>query len=336
MTIKVCALGDFFLAPDLFPERLAKFCGNDIDLTVHKMPPGPMISGEHGDAIREYSGEDDQVIEWAKDADALLVHIAPVSRRVIEALPNLKFIGVGRGGPVNVDQAAVADRNIVLANAPGRNAGAVAEFTIGAIISTSREISMGTQEMKANEWSRVHYHYENTGLELSEMTIGLIGYAHIGRIVGRLLSAFGAKVIFFDPYQEENEDDKKLGIKKVDLDELCRSSDTVSLHTRLTDETANMCDDHFFSKLKPNCLLVNTARGELVDQDALLNHLNSGSVGAAFLDTFNPEPPKRDDPLIHHPKVFTTPHIAGASKTSAHIAVNVISKALADWINANK
>jgi D-3-phosphoglycerate dehydrogenase / 2-oxoglutarate reductase len=336
MTVKVCALGDFFLAPNLFSESLKQNFGDDIEFTVQKMPPGPMISGEHGDAIREYSGNEDQVIEWAKDADALLIHIAPVSRHVIEALPNLKFIGVGRGGPVNVDLAAAAERNIVIANAPGRNAGAVAEFTVGAIINTSREIAMGTMEMKANEWSRVHYHYENTGLELSEMTIGLIGYAHIGRIVGRLLSAFGAKVIFFDPYQDETEEDKKLDITKVDLDELCRSSDTVSLHTRLTDETTNMCDDQFFSKLKPNCILVNTARGELVDQNALLEHLNSGSVGAAFLDTFNPEPPQSDDPLIHHPKVFTTPHIAGASKTSAHIAVNVISKALADWISDNK
>ena len=284
MTVKVCALGDFFLAPELFPEILKRYCGDEIEFAVHKMPPGPMISGEHGDAIREYSGNEDQVIEWAKDADAVLVHIAPVSRRVIDALPNLKFIGVGRGGPVNVDQAAAAERNIVLANAPGRNAGAVAEFTVGAIISTSREIAMGTMEMKANEWSRVHYHYENTGLELSEMTIGLIGYAHIGRIVGRLLCAFG----------------------------------------------------DFFSKLKPGCILINTARGELVDQKALLEHLISGSVGAAFLDTFNPEPPQSDDPLIHHPKVFTTPHIAGASKTSAHIAVNVISKALSEWINDNR
>ena len=336
MTVKVCALGDFFLAPNIFSEKLKETFGEEIDFTVHKMPPGPMISGEHGDAIREYSGEEDQVIEWARDADALLVHIAPVSRRVIDALPNLKFIGVGRGGPVNVDLEAAAERNITITNAPGRNAGAVAEFTIGAIISTSREIAMGTMEMKANQWSRVHYHYENTGLELSEMTIGLIGYAHIGRIVGRLLSAFGAKVIFFDPYQEQTEEDEKLGIIKVELDELCRSSDTISLHTRLTAETNNMCDGDFFSKLKPGCLLVNTARGELVDQEALLEHLNFGSVGAAFLDTFNPEPPQSDDPLIHHPKVFTAPHIAGASKTSAHIAVNVISKALADWINNNK
>ena len=335
MTVKVCALGDFFLAPELFSKRLKIICGQEIDLTVYKMPLAPMISGEHGDAIREYSGNEEQVIEWAKDADALLVHIAPISRRVIDALPNLKFIGVGRGGPVNVDQAAVSERNILLTNAPGRNAGAVAEFTIGAIISTSRKIASGTREMKANQWSRVHYHYESTGLELSEMTVGLIGYAHIGRIVGRLLSAFGAKVIFFDPYQDQTEEDNKHGIEKVDLDELCRTSDTISLHTRLTNETTNMCDGDFFSKLKPGCLLVNTARGELVDQKALLEHLNNGSVGAAFLDTFNPEPPQNDDPLIHHPNVLTTPHIAGASKTSAHVAVDKISKALADWINNN-
>ncbi len=336
MTIKVCALGDFFLAPELFPERLKKFCGDNIELSVHKMPPAPMISGEHGDAIREYSGDEDQVIEWARGADALLVHIAPISRRVIDALPNLKFIGVGRGGPVNVDQEAIKERNIALANAPGRNAGAVAEFTVGAIISASREMTTGTLEMRANEWSRVHYHYENTGLELSEMTVGLIGYAHIGRIVARLLSAFSTNVIFYDPYQEESEEDRKLGIQKVDLDELCKKSDTISLHTRLTDETANMCNDDFFTKVKPGCLFINTARGELVDQEALLAHLNSGSVGGAFLDTFNPEPPASDDPLIHHPNVFTTPHIAGASKTSAHNAVNVVSRALAEWISQNK
>lgn len=336
MTIKVCALGDFFLAPELFQKRVINFCGNGIDLTVHKMSPGPMISGEYGDTIREYSGKEEEVIELAREANAILIHIAPISRRVINALPNLKFIGVGRGGPVNVDQAAAIERNIFLANAPGRNAGAVAEFTVGVIISTSRKIAMGTQEMRANEWSRSHYHYENTGLELSEMTIGLIGYANIGKIVGRLLSAFGAKVIFFDPYQELTQEDKKLGIMKVDLDELCRSSDTISFHTRLTNDTENMCDDSFLSKLKPNCLLINTARGELINQRSLLKYLKLGSVGGVFLDTFNPEPPMINDPLIHHPKVFSTPHIAGASKTSAHVAVDAISKALAGWIHDNK
>lgn len=336
MTIKVCALGDFFLAPDLFPERIKQFCGDDVELTVHKMPPGPMISGDKGDAIREYSGKEDQVIEWAQDADVLLVHIAPVSRRVIDALPNLKFIGVGRGGPVNVDQDALKERGIVLANAPGRNANAVAEFTIGAIITASREIAVGDREMRDGIWGRNHYHYENTGLELSEMTIGLIGYAHIGKIVGRLLSAFSANVIFFDPYQQESDEDRVLGIKKVDFETLCRTSDTISLHTRLTGETANMCGEDFFEKLKPGCLFINTARGELVDQAALLKALEKGSLGGAVLDTFNPEPPKPNDPLFQHPKILTTPHIGGASKTSAHNAINMIARELAEWIDKNK
>ncbi len=336
MAIKVCALGDFFLAPDLFPERLKKFCGDNIDLSVHKMPPGPMISGEHGDAIREYSGKEEQVIEWAEGADALLVHIAPISRRVIEALPDLKFIGVGRGGPVNVDQAALLERNITLANAPGRNANAVAEFTIGAIISASREITNGAMEMRAGQWSRVHYHYENTGLEISEMTVGLLGYAHIGKIVARLLRAFGAKVIFYDPYQEETEEDRKNGIKKVDFDTLCQTGDTLSLHTRLTAETADMCNESFFSKLKLGCLFINTARGELVDQAALLKALDAGSIGGACLDTFNPEPPNPNDPLFNHPKLLATPHIAGASKTSAHNAIDMISQQLAKWIDQNR
>lgn len=336
MTIKVCALGDFFLTPDIFPERLNKICGDQIELSVHKMDAGPMISGEHGDPIREYSGNEEQVIECAQGADALLVHIAPVSRRVIEALPNLKFLGVGRGGPVNVDKNAIAERNIVLTNAPGRNANAVAEFTIGAILNSSREITIGAMEMKNDVWSRVHYHYENTGLEISEMTVGLIGYSHIGKIVARLLNAFGAKIIFFDPYQEESDEDQKNDIKKVSLDALCRTSDVISLHPRLTNETESMCDDNFFSKLKAECLLVNTARGELIDQTALCRALDAGKLGAAFLDTFNPEPPLPNDPLIMHPKVFSTPHIAGASKTSAHNAVEMIARDLASWINDQK
>jgi len=330
MPLRVCVLGDRFVLPELIPDLIRQALGDQAEVSIAQLewPDGETISGKPGDAIREYSGRADDVIRLARGADALIVHMAPITREVIDALPELKFVAVCRGGPVNVDAQAAQERGIHLARAPGRNANAVAEFTIGALIAGSRSLVTAATEVRNGVWSRGHYRYADASIELAEMTVGLIGYSHVGRKVGHLLKAFSAHVLFADPYQEPDDTDSALGIEKVDLEALCARSDVVSVHARLTDATRKMCDAAFFARLKDQCVFINTARGELVDEAALLAELESGKVRMAILDTFDPEPPAPDSALVRHPNVIATPHLAGASRTSAHIVARMVVEEL--------
>lgn len=334
MKRKICVLGDRFLLPDLFHDPIKRAVGDETSLTTHQLdwPDSETIAGSPGGAIREFSGRVEEVIEKAAGADALIVHMAPVPAQVFRALPQLKFLAVCRGGPVNVDVDSAAANGVYLVRAPGRNANAVAEFTVGALIGGTRSLVSGASETRSGIWSRGHYRYADSSAELCDMVVGLIGYSHIGRKVGKLLSAFGTKVLFSDPYQECDRADCANGVEKVSLGELCARADAVSLHARLTDETRKMCDKAFFNSLSAGSVFINTARGELVDEGALLMALHAGSVHTAILDTFDPEPPSSDSPLLLHPNVIATPHLAGASRTSAHIAAGMVAQDLGRWM----
>lgn len=334
MKKKICVLGDRFLMPELFLDPIKRVVEDNATLVTDQLdwPDGETISGSPGESIREYSGSAEEVIDKAAGADALIVHMAPVPAEVFSALPNLKFLAVCRGGPVNVDVAAAAAHGVHVVRAPGRNANAVAEFTVGALVGGTRGLVSGALETRSGIWSRSHYRYACSSLEVCDMTVGLIGYAHIGRKVGRLLAAFGANVLFADPYQECDQADLAHGIEKVTLEALCARADAVSLHARLTDETRKMCDPAFFASVKPGSVFINTARGELVDEAALLKALDDGTVRTAVLDTFDPEPPVSDNPLLLHPNVIATPHLAGASRSSAHIAAAMIADDLGRWM----
>ncbi len=319
MTRWVCIIGDNFMLPAMFEQKLVAALGEDA-LAIRKhtqnWPGEPLVHGyaEAGmDGLKEYIGEADAILSMIGDAEVLITHLAPVSRDMLTRLPNLKIIAVSRGGPVNINMEACRESGVLVVNTPGRNASAVAEFTIGAILTETRKIRTGHEALRAGTWRDDLYRADTTGRELCELTVGIVGYGAIGRLVVPLLKVFGCRILVHDPYASLSTEDSAAGVTMVPLDELLRQSDVVSLHPRVTPETTGMMDADAFAKMKEGSILVNTTRGALCDEDALLKALTDGPLEAAVLDTFAVEPVPAGHPLLELPNVTLTPHIAGAS-----------------------
>ena len=280
---------------------------------------GYAVAGLEG--LKEYFGTPGGVVDFVGDAEILVTHLAPLPRSVFIRLPRLRLVAVARGGPVNVDMAAAREFNVRVVNAPGRNASAVAEFTIGAILAETRKIRAGHEALRVGVWRGDLYRAELTGRELSELTIGVVGYGHVGTRVVTLLRAFGARILVCDPYVALLAEDLAAGVEPVEFAQLLAEADVVTLHARVTAKTTGMIDARALARMKPGALLVNTARGPLCDYAALYDALRSGALGGAMLETFAIEPAPPDWPLLRLPNVTLTPHIAGASlRTVANAA----------------
>ncbi|MDE3176925.1 MAG: 2-hydroxyacid dehydrogenase, partial [Pseudomonadota bacterium] len=325
MAREVAIIGDYFMLPEAFEEKLRAACGDGVVVRARKdnWPDEPM---EHGYAVagmeglKEYFGGADDVVEFIGEAEILITHLAPMSGAMLARLPKLKMIAVSRGGPVNIDMKAARARGVLVVNTPGRNSSAVAEFTLGAILSETRKIRVGHEALRKGEWRGDLYRADTTGRELNEMTVGVIGYGKIGTKVVRLLRAFGARILVHDPYIQLSAEDVAAGVKLVGFDQLLQEADVVTMHARVTAETTRMMNAEAFARMKPDAIFVNTARGPLCDYDALYAALTQGEIAGAMLETFGVEPVPADWPLLQLPNVTLTPHIAGASVRTVTIA----------------
>jgi D-3-phosphoglycerate dehydrogenase len=327
MSSSIAIVGDRFMLPSVFAERIAVACGNGVYIRTLEQPwpDEPMEHGYAGstlDGLKEFMGHPDEIADFIGDATLLVTHLAPISRAMLERLPMLKFIAVSRGGPVNIDMQAARDHNVLVVNTPGRNASAVAEFTIGAILAETRLIRSGHEALRAGEWRGDLYRADRTGRELGEMTVGIVGYGAIGGRVVKLLKAFGCKLLVADPYVQLSAADRNDGVEHVALEQLLTCADVISLHARVTRETAGFIGRDALAQVKKGAFLINTARGPLVDYQALYDALASGQLGGAMLDTFAVEPVPPDWPLLRLPNVTLTPHIAGASVRTVTIAAD--------------
>jgi D-3-phosphoglycerate dehydrogenase len=216
---------------------------------------------------------------------------------------------------------AARERGIKVVNTPGRNASAVAEFTIGAILAETRNITRGHDALRRGDYRGDLYRADMAGRELSESTVGLIGYGEVGRRVVSYLKAFGCRILVCDPYVQLSAEDLRDGVMQCDLNRLLADSDVVSLHPRVTAETTGMMNAVTLRQMKKDATLINTARGPLMDYAALYDVLSSGHLRGAMLETFSVEPVPPDWPLLSLPNVTLTPHIAGASvKTVTYAA----------------
>jgi D-3-phosphoglycerate dehydrogenase len=224
-------------------------------------------------------------------------------------------------------------RGIRVVNAPGRNASAVAEFTIGAIIAETRMITRGHDALRRGKWRGDLYRADLTGQELSEMTVGVIGYGAIGSRVVRLLKVFGCRILVCDPYVQLSAGDLRDGVIQTSLDRLLAESDVVTLHPRVSAETAKMMNAESLSLMKRGAYLVNTARGPLVDYAALLAALKSGHLRGAMLETFDIEPLPEDSPWFELPNVTLTPHIAGASVKTVSYAAGLVAEEVRRYLD---
>ena len=261
------------------------------------------------------------------DYDGMIVRSATkVTADVLKQPGRLRAIGRAGTGVDNIDLEAATRAGIVVMNTPGGNSVAAAELTIAHLLSLARNVSQASAELREGRWERKKY----MGLELSGKVLGVVGLGRIGREVARRANGMRMQVLGFDPFvsRETAED---LGVEYTTLDELIERSDCITLHVPRTDETHHIIDAAALSRMKPGVLLINCARGGLIDETALLEALESGHVGGAALDVFETEPPT-DLRLVAHPRVVATPHL-GASTREAQVRVGTeIAEKIRDYL----
>jgi len=249
------------------------------------------------------------------DADALLVRSAvKVNSDVLAQAPKLKVIGRAGVGVDNVDLPAATAAGVLVMNTPGGNAVSVAEHTLGLMLSMARSLPQAVASTKAGKWEKKKF----MGTELRGKTLGVLGLGSIGREVVLRARGFEMKIVASDPYVN-SQSAADLGVTLVEQAELYAKSDYITVHVALTKETNGMLNDAAFAKMKTGVRIVNCARGELVDGEALARAIQSGKVAGAALDVFQVEPPPAGDPLLALETVLATPHIGGSTEEAQEI-----------------
>ena len=272
-----------------------------------------LLRAEAGWIVDARSGrKPDALAADLADADALLVRSATtVDAHLLSAASRLRIVGRAGTGVDNIDVAAASARGILVVNAPGANSISVAEHACALMLALARSVPAADRAMKDARWEKQKF----LGSELRGKTLGIAGLGRIGQEVAQRARAFGMRIVAHDPFIAK-EIATALGVELMPLEEMCATVDYLTLHLPATPETKHLFDDERFAKCRPGIRLVNTARGELVDEAALRRAIASGIVAAAALDVFETEPPK-DWSLAQLPQVIATPHIA-ASTEEAH------------------
>jgi D-3-phosphoglycerate dehydrogenase / 2-oxoglutarate reductase len=261
------------------------------------------------------------------EADALLIRSAvKVTSEILEKAPKLRVIGRAGVGVDNVDQESATTRGVVVMNTPGGNAISVAEHTLALMLALARSVSNASTSTKSGKWEKKKF----LGTELNGKTLGVIGLGNIGMQVARRARSFGMTLVACDPFVSPQLA-KDLGVEMVDLERLYASSDYISLHLAVTDETKNLLNREAFAKMKDGVRIVNCARGELLDEAALEEALNSGKVAGAALDVFAQEPP-HGSPLLRHENVIATPHIGGSTEEAQEAIGIRIAEQVRDYL----
>lgn len=265
-----------------------------------------------------------QLIGALENAEGYLAGVEKVSRSVIEAAPRLRAISRNGVGIDNVDMAAAGDRGIQVLRAEGVNARGVAELTLGHMLAACRRIDFHAHALRNHAWQR------RKGLELHGRTAGIVGCGRIGRMVAEMCLAFGMTVRAYDPYADSAY--RPSGdFSFVTLAELLGVSDIISLHAPVPGDGRPLLDRTSFEKMKPGVIVVNTARFELLDPQAVRTSLDNGTVAVLTLDAFQSEPPP-DWSLIDHQNVIATPHIGGFTQESVdrvtEVAIDNLLRAL--------
>lgn len=279
--------------------------------------------GHNVEIHSERNENEEEIINRAKDADVIAVSNIPITKKIIDACSNLKMISVAFTGVDHIDMNTCREKNIIVSNAAGFSTESVAELTIGMIISTYRKIAGGDTITRMGG-SRMDF----LGTELNGKTIGIIGTGAIGQRVAELARAFKCNVLGYCRNPKDID-----GIKFTDKETLLKHSDIVSLHVPLTEETKNMISDKEFSLMKPDSILINTARGPVVSKEALYDALSSHKIAGAAVDVYDVEPPlPTDDILFHAPNLLMLPHIAYATNESFTKRLEIVIDNILKWL----
>jgi D-3-phosphoglycerate dehydrogenase len=242
------------------------------------------------------------------DMDGYIAGLDWIDRSAILSARRLKVIARYGVGVDSVDLAAARQRGIIVTNTPGANSVSVAELAVGMMLALARNLVIADQATKAGQWPRLN------GVSLENKTVGILGFGSIGKIVAKRLGGFDCNILAYDP--ELAEGPAEYGVQLLSQNEVVGQSDFLTLHCSLGEQNRGMVNANFLARMKPGAFLINTARGELVDENALLQALQSGHLRGAALDVFSKQPPDPDNPLLALPQVIATPH-TGAHSDSA-------------------
>jgi D-3-phosphoglycerate dehydrogenase len=326
MTIRVLVAGDHFVLNRLLIEAVRARAPRELEFAELTLD-WPLVPFGRVAEVDEASGTEDQLIEALDGAEICLTQMAPLTRRVIAAAPRLKLIGIGRGGPVNANLKAAAEHGVAVCCAPGRNANATAEHTLGMILAAARRIPQTHVELAAGRWRSDYYRYDEVGIELRGSTVGLVGGGAVGHRVAELLAAFGAHVLIHDPYLTDG------GVADlVSLDELLSRAQVLTLHARVTPETTGMIGAARLAALPAGSIIVNCARGALLDYEAVCDAIEAGHLFGAAFDVFPEEPIPAGSRLLSTPGIVLTPHLAGASRQTAANAADILAGDVARYL----
>lgn len=288
--------------------------------------PGDMTWGELetlGDVTIYDRTAAADVVERCRGAQIVLTNKVAITDAEMAQLPDLRMIGILATGYNIVDTAAARRRGITVSNVPGYSTQSVAQQAIALLLTITNHVEEYSMENREGRWSRCRdfCYWMHPLTELDGKTIGIVGYGHIGRAVARIAAALGMKVAVCSSRPQEELPE----VVKMDLDELFSKSDVVSLHCPLTSENARMVNRERLALMKPTAILINTARGGLIDEQALADALDSGRIYAAGLDVMTQEPPKEDNPLLGARNCFITPHIAWATVEARRRLVDIVT-----------
>ncbi|MFD6441198.1 C-terminal binding protein [Peribacillus sp. NPDC060186] len=267
-------------------------------------------SGMDFDFIKAQCKTEEEVMELAKDADAILNQYAPVSRRVIESLENTKIISRYGVGVNTIDLDAAKEKGITVANVPDYGMEEVSNHALALLLSWARKVTLLNNEVKKGNWdfkACVPIHRFN------EQTVGVLGFGRIPRRFVEKVKPLGFKTAAYDPFVSA-EDMEAVGVQKMDLEEIISEADYLSVHVPLIDDTFHLINEESLKQMKRNAVIINTARGPIIDEKALAEALEKGIIAGAALDVTEDEPVSVDSPLLKMDNVIITPHSAWYSE----------------------
>lgn len=313
--MKCVAIGDNFITPDMMKKGIENYSYlqfSNIEYFFFGLHSRPEM--RHIVKVIETGGFEtldlpEGLLEAVEDADVIMCHLCPITKKVLERAKKLKLVLCNRGGHENIDVEACTERNVAVLLNPSHNANAVAEFTIGLILNETRNITRSNIAINNGEWREK---YPNTATQIHEMcdmTIGLIGFGSVAQLVYEKLKAFGCRFLISDPFYSGHVN--KNIAKFVPLEQLLENSDIISLHARLSRKSI-LLGENEFKRMKNTAYFINTARSYMVDYDALANALKSGEIMGAAIDVFDVEPvTKENNPLVGLDNCTLTNHRGG-------------------------
>ncbi|MEV5986971.1 2-hydroxyacid dehydrogenase [Streptomyces sp. NPDC052051] len=323
----ILTAGDHFVLNSLLTDSLRAVAP---DATFREITlPWPVEPFGDVAEVHEASGTEEQLIEALEGVDICVTQMAPLTERVLKASPGLRLFCVSRGGPVNANLEAATRHGVAVSFAPGRNATATAEHTVALMMAAARRVPATHADLTGGTWRGDYYMFEKVGPELAGSTVGIVGYGAVGSQVARILRGFGAHVLVCDPFVSA---DDAAPAEVTDLADLMRRSLFVTVHARASAQTEGLISRRMIDLMPPGGVLVNCARGSLVDYDAVCDALDAERLFGAAFDVFPQEPIPAGARLLTTRHVVMTPHLAGASKQTALNAASITASEVARFL----